>query len=911
MIRFFKTGGLVKPPHSASFTFYLRSRLIVSVFLTVAFISGSLYYCLNKAVESQFLARARAEKNLAEEVIKDRLQNIEKRLEDVANNNTVKITLMLGVKPQLKELLKKICPPANGAHFFVYGGPDREFYPEKPEKLIHLIEAAGSHNFEAKPLLIPDRLILIFALPVKRDEVVLGTAYCVYNLSLDDLLDSQLHKIGNNWFYFQIPGGLKRLDNFLREETPSGHPLLTSHDDFKPYLWGTLAGVTGRSYLFDSLHYFVPTHPLKELQTRMYSVFGGVFLVLAVLVLPFTSLLTKRLSAPLQEMAAEARAISHGENTSGFNLAGKQFMEFQQLSQAFNTMLLQLHKAQEDSRFRELFDHVSDVVWIQDLAGNILETNEIGYKTLGYTREELLALKVEDICGPDDPALVSITLQEQGQAVYRTSRRHKLGLKIPFEVKANQIVYKDAPCILTVARDITTIREAEEVIRRQNLILEDMVDQRTAALSAAMVDLENARQAAESANLAKSQFLANMSHEIRTPINGVLGAIDLLLNSDITDKQRRLLENARDSGNILLVLINDILDLSRIEASEMVLEKIPFHLSALVEEVVHLLAREAQAKGLAIACRIFPGTPFRVQGDPVRLRQILLNLSSNAIKFTHTGHIAVGVRCVQEQADTATIRVEVQDTGIGIAPEVQSVIFEPFRQGDGSMTRKFGGSGLGLAIVKHLVTLMGGEIGVDSQPGLGSTFWFSIPFLKDSRVAPDSVVLKDGDRHNLPVAAAQKRTFAAAARILLAEDNLVNQEIASAMLTHMGCLVDVVSDGVQALEALTREHYDLVFMDCQMPELDGYEATKAIRAGESGAAGPSRLPIIALTAHAMAGDRELCLAAGMDDYLAKPFNLEQLREILDKWLLPKEVAQEGGLEVERPPSGPSCNTGNL
>jgi PAS domain S-box-containing protein len=707
-------------------------------------------------------------------------------------------------------------------------------------------------------------------------------------------LDIQLHQIGNNWFYFQLPGGLKRLDSYFKEETPSRHPLMTRYDDFQPYIWETIAGVTSRSHLFESLYYFVPTHPLKELQTQIFYVIVGVSLLLAAFIQPFAALLTRRLSTPLQEMADEANAISQGEDTTGFNLPGKQFIEFQQLSQTFNAMLHQLKEAQEDSRFRELFDHVSDMVWIQDLEGKILETNEVGYEVLGYTRGELLSLKVEDFCFPEEPSQVGKILREHGQAVYREYRRDKHGSKIPFEVKAKRIVYKDAGGILTVARDITSLKEAEEVIKKQYLILEDMVAQRTAALSQALGDLENARQAAESANLAKSQFLANMSHEIRTPMNGMLGAIELLLNTEVTDSQLRLLKHARESGKVLLVLINDILDLSRIEASQLVLEDIPFCLSKLVAEVVELLGKEAQAKGLALHCRISPDTPPLLQGDPTRVHQIVLNLLGNAVKFTSKGKIIVRVRCIHEQADLALIRVEVEDTGIGISPEVQKVIFAPFRQGDESMTRKYGGTGLGLAIVKHLATLMGGEVGVVSKLSKGSMFWFAIPFKKSTHVGQGRLASKEGGPGSLPAPTRDRRSVDFAARILLAEDNLVNQEIALAMLTHIGCLVDVVSDGLQALEALARNTYDLVFMDCQMPALDGYEATKAIRAKESVSTSASHLPIIALTAHAMQGDRDLCLAAGMDDYLAKPFNMEQLREMLDKWLLSKEVAQEMG-----------------
>jgi PAS domain S-box-containing protein len=864
---------------------------MASVLLVVAIISGTLFYWLNKAFESQFLARARAEKHLAEECIKDKLQAIDKRLQEIANNNTVKITLMLGVKPQLREILREICPPADGTHFFVQGGPDNECYPGTPKNLVRLIQTNGSHHFEVNPLLLPDQWTLIFAQPVKRHGKTVGTAYCIYDLSQDLSLVTQLQKIGNNWFYFQVPGGMQKLHSFFSEPMPSRHPLLTNHDDFKPYTWGTITGITSRSFLFDSLYYFVPTQPLADLQAKMLYVIGGLSLLVAGLTQPFATLLTRRLSAPLKKMAAEARAISQGEKNDGFDLSGKQFAEFQQLSETFNSMLQQLHEAQEDSRYKELFDHVSDVMWIQDLEGNILETNEFCSQVLGYSRAELLGLKNHAICYPNDPAQVRKTLEEQGEAIYKEYRQDRYGKKIPFEVKARRIVYKDADCILTVARDITTLREAEEFIKKQNLLLEEMVAKRTDDLSQALVELEKAKQAAVNANISKSQFLANMSHEIRTPINGVLGIIDLLSYTELTEKQRQLLENARNSGEMLLIIINDILDLSRIEASKLVLEEIPFDLSKLVADVLELTKKEANEKGLEMLCLIHPETPVKLLGDPTRVRQILLNLLSNAIKFTAAGEIIVRVNCFQEHADRAEIRVEVQDSGIGMAPEVQSQIFDPFRQGDGSMTRKFGGTGLGLAIVKHLVTAMLGEVGVVSQLSQGSTFWFSIPFKKDASPQPGTVAPGDDFPESLSRSAGAPRVFFPA-RILLAEDNLVNREVALAMLTQLGCLVDVVSDGRKALEALAHNQYDLVFMDCQMPEIDGYEATRAIRAEESRSTSASRLPIIALTAHAMDGDRDLCLAAGMDDYLTKPFKTEQLQEILDRWLLQRDNLTE-------------------
>lgn len=867
---------------SSTFRFYLQTRLMANVLLTVAIISGTYYFAVSLALKAQFLARAQAEKNLSEEIIRDRLRGIEKRLRETVNNNTVKITLMLGVKPQLKELLRDICPPADGAHYFVKGGPDNEFFPETPKALIQLIQTTGSHNFEAKPYLIPEKWTLIFSKSINRNDETIGTAYCVYNMSQDDFLENQLQQIGNNWFYFQVPGGLKRLDNFFREDSHHSH--LAGQHNFAPYAWGGIAGVTSRSYLFESLYYFVSTQSLDEMKTRIIYLVGSLSLLLWALTQLLAILLTRRLSAPLKQMAATAHAISLGEKRNGFDLTGKQFIEFYHLSQTFNSMLQQLQVAQDNARFKEMFDHVTDVLWIQDNEGKIIETNEFGFKVLGYTCGELRGLKVDHICFPENPSRVVKDLQEQGEASYIEYRQDRNGRKIPFEVKARKIVYRNTSCILTVARDITTLREAEEFIREQNLILEDMVAKRTAALSKALVDLEEAKLSSETANRAKSQFLANMSHEIRTPIHGVLGIIDLLFHTKLTEEQHQLLENARKSGEMLIVLVNDIMDLSRIEASKLVLEDIPFDLLKLVEEVVELAGAEVHIKGLKMSCLITTDMHAMLLGDPVRVRQILHNLLNNAIKFTASGEIIVRVNCVQELADGVEILIEVQDSGIGISSEVQEVIFDPFCQGDGSMTRKFGGAGLGLAIVKNLVMAMGGSVGVVSKLSQGSTFWFSIPFKKDVSPQPGKLVNRNDGPHCLPVLPGEE-IVDLPFRILLAEDNFINQRVTTKMLSHIGCLVvDVVSNGLQAMEALTHKHYDLILMDCQMPEMDGYEASRNIRVRETISTQASHLPIIALTGHAMDGDRDRCLAAGMDDFLPKPFNIKQLWEILNKWL---------------------------
>ncbi len=530
---------------------------------------------------------------------------------------------------------------------------------------------------------------------------------------------------------------------------------------------------------------------------------------------------------------------------------------------------------QREQYQRALLDNFPFLIWLKDSESRFLAVNQPFALACGRTSPSELAGKTDlDVW----PLELAEAYRADDRAVLASGRQKTVeeqivdasGARNWFETYKSP-VQLDGRMLGTVgfARDITDRKQVEEELARHRQHLKELVRERT-------VELTEAKVAAETANRAKSTFLASMSHELRTPMNGIMGMIEMAKRRMADPAGLDQLNKARTAADHLLGVINDILDLSKIEAERLALEEAPLQLGEVIGNLVGLLGHRAAEKGLHLATDLPADLEdFPLMGDPLRLGQILFNMIGNAIKFTERGGVDLRVRSVGETPDTVSMRFEVRDSGIGIEPEAQSRLFQPFQQADNSMTRKYGGTGLGLAISMRLVRLMGGEMGVASTPGEGSTFWFVVPLR--IRMQADATPTPTPDT---PSAEQRLQTEYAGARVLLAEDEPISQEITYAMLEDVGLVVDVAENGQMAVDLAGGSAYDLILMDMQMPVMNGIEATKAIRAASLN----QNTPILAMTANAFNEDRQVCLDAGMNDHLAKPVDPDKLFESLLAWL---------------------------
>ena len=510
----------------------------------------------------------------------------------------------------------------------------------------------------------------------------------------------------------------------------------------------------------------------------------------------------------------------------------------------------------------------------KDNGGRYLGCNRAFEQLLGKRRDDIVGHSVFDMAPPD----IAERYDEMDRRLFAAPGTQSYEWSIMGPEGRRQVIFHKATFadaegriagLLGGITDVSELKRTQEELQTHRDNLEALVVERTA-------ELVRAKAEAESASRAKSAFLANMSHELRTPMNGIMGMIELVWRKTGDPRDRERLAKARQSSAHLLDLINGILDISKIEAERMVLEKRPFRLVEILDNALGVTAHRAEEKGLRLLVDPLPaGTRQALLGDPLRLSQVLINLLGNALKFTEAGSVGLRFEVLEESAMQLRLRCEVSDTGIGIAADALPRLFAPFEQADSSMTRRFGGSGLGLAISRRLVELMGGEIGVDSQPGCGSRFWFVVTLDKPPVIEGDASACLVPESPEL----ALRRDFLGA-RVLLAEDDPINREVACDLLEEVGLVIDLAVDGEEAVRMAGENRYDLILMDMQMPKCNGLEAAVAIRAGSLN----QRTPILAMTANAYDEDRQVCLAAGMNDHLGKPVAPGQLFAALLQWL---------------------------
>ena len=622
--------------------------------------------------------------------------------------------------------------------------------------------------------------------------------------------------------------------------------------------------------------------PTEELRHNSYSAWGTQLAMrlvgYVVLLLALGFLLNKYVANRLARLEENAQKLASGDYSARVRHIGDD--EIGDLATSINSMSREIQKRDRTLReseecFRLTSDSIKDALILVSGDGEIIFWNKAAEQIFGYSADEVMGRVLHDFLVPEryrSPMEKGLhEFARTGQGVFlgmgiELIALRKNGQEFAIELSLSSMNTNGKWIGIGLVRDISDRKQVEAELAAHRDQLEQLVVSRTQ-------DLLIAKEAAEAGSVAKSAFLANMSHEIRTPLNAITGMIHILRRSGLTAEQIDKLGKIEIASNHLLEIINNVLELSKIEAGKFVLQTVPVHIENLFENITSILGQKVHEKGIELITEMSP-LSCPVYGDESRLQQALLNLATNAVKFTDHGHVRLSVNMESQTDTTVTLRFEVEDTGIGISPEQQPRLFNAFEQADNSLSRKYGGTGLGLAITKKIAEMMGGKAGMISAPGKGSTFWFTATLTK---AAPHEAA--DACAH-IDNAEATIRESLQGKRILLVEDEPINREIAQALLEDVGFAVDLAEDGAKAVELVQAHAYDLVLMDMQMPHVNGLDATRQIRQLAVG----GDIPIIAMTANAFAEDRELCLEAGMNDFIAKPVSTSLLYQKLCTWL---------------------------
>jgi PAS domain S-box-containing protein len=784
-------------------------------------------------------------------------------------------------------LLQLVC--ASLVAVILYASIDRQLLPQLTE------------SFVSRSEVVTESL----AVSVEPSLVAGDTA------SAQAVIDKVLSVRDVKWAYITAPNGEVVVDTFVPQFPGQLNRNLSAVSD---YAWirlsgervptlvirrKVLSGVVGTVWVG-----FNQTHLLASIRGMERTILSQIILVMLMVTFLFVAV-TRRIMAPIRSLTQAAQRLPESAGGTFRPLLVESSDELGVLTRTFNSMASEVREQREtlEARVQErtemlsrtnaglatemaereraqaalresselvmlLLESAPEAIYGIDLSGNCTFCNPACLRLTGYQESsELLGRNMHSVIHYARPGGAPYPVEECGiyQAFKTGLDTHgddevlwrKDGTSFPAEYWS-RVLHRNKRVIGTVVTfvDVTVRKQAEEVLR-------------------------NAKEAAEAGSRAKSEFLANMSHEIRTPLNGVIGMTELALGTDLTGEQREYLETVKFSGDALLSVINDVLDFSKIEAGKTELEASDFNLRDNLEAIFRTFALRAFEKRLELLCAVDPQVPEQMRGDPFRLRQILVNLLSNAIKFTGAGKVALRVQADRTDGNECLLHFSVLDTGVGIAPNVLKMIFDPFTQADSSTTRVHGGTGLGLAISARLVKMMDGEIWVESEPDRGSEFHFTARF-GAAENGPALTYPSAPEAASITLSPEVAREPAESLRVLLAEDNAVNRKVATRMLEKRGHQVVVTSNGKEALAALQKGTYDLVLMDVQMPEMDGLEATRTIRGSERGTGFHQQ--IIALTAHAVIGDRERCLEAGMDGYLTKPLRPNELDQLLETYL---------------------------